>query len=58
MYIREIFKNHKCFAVDKNTSNNIFLKYFKEEIFPNKETIKKLLSLFNSTTVKKNMAIR
>lgn len=53
MYIREIFKNHKCFAVDKNTRNNIFLKYFKEEIFPNKETVKELLSLFNSTTVKK-----
>ena len=53
MYIREIFKNHKCFAVDNNTRNNIFLKYFKEEIFPNKETVKELLSLFNSTTIKK-----
>ena len=34
MYIREIFKPHKCYVVDKNIRNSIFLEYFKENIFP------------------------
>ncbi len=38
MYIREIFKPHKCYVVDKNIRNSIFLEYFKENIFPYKKT--------------------
>lgn len=53
MYIREIFKNHKCYVVDKNTRNLIFLKYFKENIFPYKNKVKELLEIFNASTVKK-----
>ena len=30
MYIRSIFKNHKCSVVDDNLKNKIFLKYFLE----------------------------
>ena len=51
MYIREIFKTHKCYVVDKNIRNTIFLKYFKEKIFPNKKKVAELLELFNATTV-------
>ena len=40
MYIREIFKPHKCYVVDKNIRNSIFLEYFKENIFPYKNKVK------------------
>ena len=53
MYIREIFKNHKCFVVDENVRDNIFLEYFTENIFPYKDRVKELLELFNKTTVKR-----
>lgn len=58
MYIREIFKPHKCYVVDKNIRNSIFLEYFKENIFPYKNKVKELLELFTTSTVKKNMVIR
>lgn len=47
MHIREIFKNRKCYVVDNNTKNNIFLSYFKENIFPYKDKVKELLEIFN-----------
>lgn len=53
MYIREIFKPHKCYVVDKNIRNSIFLEYFKENIFPYKNKVKELLELFTTSTVKK-----
>lgn len=51
MYIREIFKEHKCYVVDSNLKNQIFLKFFKEEIFPDKERLKDLINVFTIETV-------
>ncbi len=33
-YIRKIFYDRKCYVVDNNLKNQIFLDYFKEKIFP------------------------
>lgn len=49
MHIREIFKNRKCFVVDDNTKDEIFLEYFKNNIFPYKDKVKELLEIFNTT---------
>lgn len=51
MHIREIFKDRKCYVVDENTKENIFLEYFKDKVFPKKEKVKELFEIFNSTTV-------
>lgn len=32
-YIRKIFYDRKCYVVDNNLKNQIFLDYFKEKIF-------------------------
>ena len=53
MHIREIFKNHKCFVVDNNLKYQIFLEYFKENIFPHKNKIKEILELFTSANTNK-----
>lgn len=53
MHIREIFKNRKCFVVDSNLKEEIFLEYFKNNIFPYKYRIKEILEIFNSARVKK-----
>lgn len=50
MYIREIFKNRKCYVVDDNKKSEIFLEYFKDNIFPYKDKVKELLEAFNITT--------
>lgn len=47
MHIREIFQNHKCYVVDDNTKNQIFLSYFKDNIFPYKDKVRELLEIFN-----------
>ena len=44
-YIRQIFSNHKCYVVDDNTKNDIFLEYF-ENLFQNKEKVLELLNTF------------
>ena len=49
MYIREIFNNRKCFVVDENIKDEIFINYFKEKIFPDKNKLKEVMELFNST---------
>lgn len=46
MHIKAIFKNHKCSVIGENEKNQIFLKYFKENIFPNKAVIKELIEIF------------
>ena len=46
MYIREIFKNHKCHVVDNNQRENIFYEYFKNNVFPYKNNIKEILDIF------------
>ena len=53
-YIREIFYNRKCYVVDKNIQEQIFLDYIKEKIFPNKETVKELLTIFTKDLIHKN----
>lgn len=54
MYIREIFYNRKCYVIDDNTKNQIFLEYFKEKIFPNKSKVKELLTIFKSNLINKS----
>lgn len=46
MHIKSIFKNHKCSVIGENEKNQIFLKYFKENIFPNKSVIRELIEIF------------
>ncbi len=47
-YIRNYFKTKKCYVVDENLKRNIFLDYFKKYIFPNKNSVKEMIDLFNS----------
>lgn len=51
MHIREIFKDRKCYVVDDNKKEEIFLEYFKDHIFPHKDKLKELLEVFNTTTI-------
>jgi len=54
MHIREIFNNRKCYVVDNNLQNEIFLNYFKEKIFPKKEVVKELINIFSPELLGKN----
>lgn len=47
MYIREIFNNRKCFVVDENMRNEVFMNYFNEKIFSNKGALKEVIELFD-----------
>lgn len=47
-YIRNYFKTKKCYIVDSNLKNEIFLNYFKEKIFPFKNKLKEIIYLFDS----------
>lgn len=53
-YIREIFHNRKCYVVDENIQEQIFLDYIKEQIFPNKEKINELLTIFSKKFININ----
>lgn len=53
-YIREIFYNRKCYVVDETIQEQIFLDYIKEKIFPNKEKVKELLTIFSKDLIHKN----
>lgn len=48
MYIREIFKDRKCYAVDENIRTEIFMDYFNEKVFPNKEVLSEVINLFDT----------
>ena len=52
-YIREIFKDRKCYVVDLEEKNEIFIEYFKEKIFPFKEKVKELMKIFSSFNINK-----
>lgn len=54
MYIREIFNTRKCYVVDENTQNQIFLDYFKERIFPNKTKVRELLNIFSPSLISRS----
>ena len=54
MHIREIFKDRKCYVVDDNKKEEIFFKYFEDKIFPNKNKVKEIINLFNSTNTNKD----
>lgn len=51
MHIREIFYDRKCYVVDKNMQNQIFLDYFKEKIFPYKEKVREILKIFGANLI-------
>lgn len=52
-YIRNYFKNKKCYVIDENTKNDIFLTYFKNKIFSNKEKLSEIMQLFDSKKLNK-----
>ena len=52
-YIREIFYNRKCYVVDENLQNQIFLDYFQEKIFPEKERVAELIQIFSPSNIQK-----
>ena len=47
LYIRSIFKNHKCSVVDDNIKNYVFLQYLSEKLFPQKEKMQQLIDVFS-----------
>ncbi len=47
-YTRSIFSNHKCYVVDENIKNKIFLEYFENKIFNDKNKVKEIIQLFNA----------
>lgn len=55
-YLRDIFKNHKCYVVDSNIRREIFLEYFKNKIFPYKNKLKEIFDIFtiNNTNMNTN----
>lgn len=54
MYIREKFKNRKCVGIDNNQKEEIFLEYFKNNIFPYKYKIKELSEIFDKRIINKH----
>lgn len=55
-YIREIFKDKKCYVVDTELRNKIFIDFFKKEIFPNKNRLHEVMNIFNATSINKPWA--
>ena len=53
-YIREIFYNRKCYVVDENLQNQIFLNYFQEKIFPKKKKVAELIQIFSPSNIQKS----
>lgn len=53
-YIRKIFYDRKCYVVDNNLKNQIFLDYFKEKIFPFKDRVKEVIDVFDKNKIYKN----
>ena len=47
-YTRSIFSDHKCYVVDENIKNKIFLEYFENKIFNDKNKVKEIIQLFNA----------
>jgi len=54
MYIREIFHDRKCYVVDNNIKNQIFLEYLSKEIFPYKDKVEEIINLFTPELISKN----
>lgn len=50
-YIRKIFNNRICYVIGSNEQNEIFLNYFKENIFPYKDKIKEILEIFERNKI-------
>ncbi len=51
MHIRNIYKPKKCYVVDNNKKEEIFLDYFINNIFPYKERVKEIIDIFDSSIV-------
>ena len=47
-YIKQIFKNRKCYVVDDNIRETVFYNYLQDVIFPNKKCIYEILENFSS----------
>ncbi|MDD5980322.1 MAG: UvrD-helicase domain-containing protein, partial [bacterium] len=46
MYIRKIFSDRKCLIVDENYRRKIFMEYFEDKLFKDKNKIKEILDIF------------
>ena len=53
MHIREKFKDRKCVSIDSNQREEIFLEYFKNNIFPYKHKIKEIVKIFDKKIINK-----
>lgn len=53
MHIREKFKDRKCVGIDNNQKEEIFLEYFKTNIFPYKYKIKEIVKIFDKKIINK-----
>lgn len=52
-YIKELFGTQKvCYVVDDNKRRDIFLSYFKEKLFDNKDKIKEIAEIFSRDKTK------
>lgn len=54
MYIRKIVAPKKVYVIDENNRNQIFIDYFKQNIFPYKNKIKEIIEIFDSASLYKN----
>lgn len=48
-YIKNYFKTKKCYVVDENLKNQIFLDYLKKYIFPNKQKLEEIINVFDNS---------
>ena len=52
MYIREKIKTDgKCYVVDDSIREQIFIEYFKNKVFNDKDKLREIISIFNKRTV-------
>lgn len=52
-YIKEIFKDRKCYIVDDLERNRIFLEFFDTYIYRNKDMLSEVIEIFSSDRVDK-----
>lgn len=46
MCVREVFSDRKCYVVDTNCRNQIFMDYFQKKVFPWKDKIREMTEVF------------
>lgn len=54
-YIRSIFEGRKCFVVDENLRNKIFVDFLRTNIYQSREALEDFMSCFNKDTTDINL---